>query len=69
MSKLSDLIITVNEMLDLRVYCVADISAITGAPLSMVETIVANRFDIACERSERESAAERAGQMMLDLQA
>ena len=70
MSKMGDLIIEVNELLDSSVYCVADIAHYTGAPLSMVEAIVESRFDAACERSEYRSGIERAvegGQLVLDL--
>lgn len=55
MSKVGQMVMEINELLDDMSNSIDDVARMSGAPRTWVEDIVQERFNDACERSEQQS--------------
>ena len=55
MSKVGQMVMEINELLDDMSNSIDDVARISGAPRTWVEDIIQERFNDACERSEQQS--------------
>jgi hypothetical protein len=59
MSKVKEMVIEINELLDDMNNTVDDVVRISGAPRVWVEDIIVERFEATCKRSEERNRNNR----------